>query len=95
MTRRAVVVLALLVGLSIPSGAVADERWSWPLSQHVVGRVFDLPDSPYGAGNRGADLRGQVGDAVRSVAAGQVSFVGTLNHVRIVVVDHGRERSTY
>ncbi|MGZ5366352.1 MAG: peptidoglycan DD-metalloendopeptidase family protein [Aeromicrobium sp.] len=95
MTRRTVVVLALLVGLSTPSGAVADERWSWPLSQHDVGRVFDLPDSPYGTGNRGADLPGQVGDAVRSVAAGQVSFVGTINHVRIVVVAHGRARSTY
>jgi len=79
----------------VPLRAVAAEHWVWPLGSHEVGRRFDLPDNPYGPGNRGVDLRGQAGDVVRSVAAGEVSFVGTIAHVRIVVVNHGRERSTY
>lgn len=95
MTRRSVTVFALFLVFFAPSAAVAGERWLWPLDRHEVGREFDLPDSSYGAGNRGVDLRGQVGDAVRTVAAGEVTFVGSINHVEIVVVDHGRERSTY
>lgn len=88
---------ALLVFLTVfaPSSAVASGQWRWPLEGHSVDRAFDLPDSPYGAGNRGVDLRGVVGETVRSVAPGTVSYVGTINHVRIVVVDHGTERSTY
>lgn len=88
-------VLALFLGVFASPAAVAGERWDWPLDSHEVGREFDLPDSRYGAGNRGVDLRGSVGDAVRAVAAGQVSFVGRINHVGIVVIDHGHERSTY
>lgn len=85
----------MFLTLIVPSSAFAGERWSWPLDSHEVDREFDLPDDRYGAGNRGVDLRGHVGDAVRSVASGRVSFVGTIARVRIVVVDHGRERSTY
>ncbi|MBC7596204.1 MAG: peptidoglycan DD-metalloendopeptidase family protein [Kineosporiaceae bacterium] len=95
MTRSFVAATLIFLTFFAPASAVAGEQWEWPLDGHEVGREFDLPDDPYGAGNRGVDLRGQVGDPVRSVAAGEVSFVGTIAHVRIVVVNHGRERSTY
>lgn len=95
------ILAAILVFLTVllPSAAGASGsssgHWQWPLEGHEVDRAFDLPDSPYGAGNRGVDLRGSAGETVRSVAPGVVSYVGTINHVRIVVVDHGTERSTY
>lgn len=95
MTRKFLAATLVFLSFFVPAGAVADERWVWPLDAHEVAREFDLPDDPYGAGNRGVDLRGQVGDTVRSVAPGEVSFVGTIAHVGIVVVNHGRERSTY
>lgn len=95
MTKQLSALTLVLITVLLPARAVAGERWVWPLDGHDVGRGFDLPDSPYGAGNRGVDLRGHIGDEVRSVAAGVVSFVGTIAHVRIVVVNHGRERSTY
>ena len=91
------ILAAILVYLTVftPSAASGSGGWQWPLEGHEVDRAFDLPDSPYGAGNRGVDLRGSVSEAVRSVAPGVVSYVGTINHVRIVVVNHGTERSTY
>lgn len=95
MKSIATVALLLVLAVLQPNPAVAAERWSWPLSGHEVGRAFDLPANPYGAGNRGVDLAGEIGETVRSVAPGVVSYVGTINHVRIVVVDHGAERSTY
>ncbi|MDQ3155866.1 MAG: peptidoglycan DD-metalloendopeptidase family protein [Actinomycetota bacterium] len=95
MTRKTVVLALVFLTVFVPLRAVAGEHWEWPLDSHEVGREFDLPDDRYGAGNRGVDLRGQTGDEVRSVAAGEVSFVGIIAHVRIVVVNHGRERSTY
>lgn len=95
MTTRFLAVSLLILSLFSPLRAAADEGWQWPLERKDVGRGFDLPDSPYGAGNRGVDLRGAVGDEVRAVAAGQVTFVGTIAHIGVVVVSHGRERSTY
>ena len=86
---------ALILTLLAPTPALANESWEWPMDGQDVGRKFDLPDSPYGAGNRGVDLRGRIGAEVRSVASGRVSFVGTIAHVKVVVVDHGHERSTY
>lgn len=95
MTHKPLIVLIAAILMCGVQPATAAGRWVWPLDHHEVGRPFDPPDNPYGAGNRGVDLRGQVGDVVRSVAAGTVSYVGTINHVRVVVVDHGAERSTY
>jgi len=95
MTRKLMTATLLFLTFLAPLPAAAGGQWVWPLDGHEVGREFDLPDDPYSAGNRGVDLRGQVGEAVRSVAAGEVSFVGTVAHMKIVVVNHGRERSTY
>lgn len=68
----------------------------WPLQPppHVE-RGFDPPTSPWGAGHRGVDLLGRVGQVVHAAEAGRVSFVGRIAGVAIVVVDHGVTRTTY
>jgi murein DD-endopeptidase MepM/ murein hydrolase activator NlpD len=93
--------LVALVAVLLPgSRAVADDqstsRWGWPLSPRpaVVGG-FDLPDTPYAAGNRGIDLAGSVGQPVLAVGAGVVTYAGVLAGRGVVVVSHGALRSTY
>jgi murein DD-endopeptidase MepM/ murein hydrolase activator NlpD len=95
MGRKWWIVLVIAIAFVGVRPAAASQHWVWPLDQHEVGHPFDLSHGPYGAGNRGADLRGHTGDVVRSVAAGTISYVGVIDHVRIVVVDHGAQRSTY
>lgn len=91
-------VLLASVGLT-PAGAAAapaDPVGVWPL-QPVPEVVddFDPPDSPYGAGHRGVDLAGSVGQPVRTALAGTVSFAGSLAGRGVVVVAHGPTRTTY
>ena len=68
----------------------------WPLQpQPEVVRPFDPPDSPFGAGHRGVDLLGHVGQPVLSALPGTVSWAGSLAGRGVVVVDHGATRTTY
>ncbi len=68
----------------------------WPLEPRPqVDRGFDPPADPWGAGHRGVDLHGHVGQAVRVARAGVVRFVGRIAGRGIVVVDHGGTRTTY
>jgi hypothetical protein len=94
-----VVILGLVLdAFAIAASARADDPddWAWPLEpQPEVVDGFDPPDDPYGAGHRGVDLAGRVGQPVLSVADGRVSFVGVIAGRGVVVVDHGAERSTY
>lgn len=74
----------------------APSRGVWPLlPRPEVVRPFDPPASRWGAGHRGADLAGYVGQRVRSSLAGRVSFVGRVAGRGVVVVDHGATRTTY
>ncbi|MCD4524790.1 M23 family metallopeptidase [Nocardioides sp. cx-173] len=92
--------VALSLGLlcGAPSSAAADEepRGSWPLrpTPEVVQR-FDPPETPYGAGHRGVDLAGAVGQPVRSALPGTVRYAGRLAGRGVVVVRHGATRTTY
>lgn len=68
----------------------------WPLSPTPsVVHGFDPPSSPWGAGNRGVDLSGTVGEPVRAALGGTVTFAGPLAGRGVVVVDHGDTRTTY
>ena len=68
----------------------------WPLHpEPEVVSGFDPPASRWGAGHRGVDLRGSVGQPVRAAAPGTVSFAGRLAGRGVVVVTHGRTRTTY
>lgn len=95
LSRITVACLTLLVAMASPASA-AGGVWVWPLNNsQQVGRVFEPPDSVYSAGHRGVDLPGETGDVVSAVAAGQVSYVGSIAGVGVVAVDHGGTRSTY
>jgi murein DD-endopeptidase MepM/ murein hydrolase activator NlpD len=56
----------------------------------VPGGIVDNwrpPSSPYGPGNRGVDLRASVGEPVRSVGNGVVTFAGQVGGRLFVVID--------
>jgi murein DD-endopeptidase MepM/ murein hydrolase activator NlpD len=89
----AVSLLVIVTGAAPAQGG--DGSWAWPVGDHHVSTRFDLPDTDYGAGHRGIDLLGRVGEAVRAVAPGRVTFAGSVAGVGAVTVDHGSERSTY
>ena len=90
------VALSLLVLASVAAPARGgDGSWAWPFEDHHVTGRFDLPDTEYSAGHRGIDLPGRVGEPVRAVAPGHVTFAGSVAGVSVVAVDHGGERSTY
>lgn len=94
LTSASITLLGLLV--ASPAAATDDPSWSWPLAPRPpVTGPFDPPDEVWGAGHRGVDLLGQVGDPVLTVQAGEVSFAGVLAGRGVVVVDHGDLRSTY
>lgn len=94
-------VLAVLVTVAAvappgPASASLDQPWDWPLQpQPEVVHPFVAPLDPYGPGHRGVDLAGVVGQPVLAVAPGRVSFAGSVAGRGIVVVDHGRLRTTY
>ena len=93
------VLLPLLTLTAAPApAAVADTEPTgvWPLvPRPEVVRTFDPPAVEWGSGHRGVDLRGTVGQTVRSALPGRVSYVGRIAGVGIVVVDHGATRTTY
>lgn len=73
-----------------PDGAV------WPLDpQPDVASPFDPPTSRWGPGHRGVDLSGTPGQPVRAARAGTVTYAGRLAGRGVVVVSHGRTRTTY
>lgn len=90
-------VLALLPSLaSADDPATTDPVGVWPLRpEPAVVHDFDPPDSPYGAGHRGVDLAGTVGQTVHTALAGTVSYAAPLAGRGVVVVDHGATRTTY
>ena len=98
MARSVALSFLLLATLAAPARG-GDGSWTWPLddpqNQHSVEGTFDLPDTAYSAGHRGIDLPGRVGEPVRAVAPGRVTFAGSVAGVGVVTVDHGSERSTY
>lgn len=99
-----IAVLALLLMLVSPAGA----GWAaalpegqvphgtWPLSPRpAVVTGFDPPATRWGAGHRGVDLAGHVGQVVRAALPGRVTFASGLAGRGVVVVDHGDTRTTY
>ena len=74
-----------------PSGSAV-----WPLVPvPEVVRGFDPPESRWGAGHRGVDLAAHAEQPVRAALAGTVTFAGRLAGRGVVVVSHGRTRTTY
>jgi murein DD-endopeptidase MepM/ murein hydrolase activator NlpD len=68
----------------------------WPLvPRPEVVKGFSPPSSPWGAGHRGVDLLGHVGQQVRAAEDGTITFAGMIAGRGVVVVDHGATRTTY
>lgn len=70
------------------------ERLAWPLeSVHITSHFGWRVDPVSGRGmrlHRGVDLRGNVGDLVKTIAEGKVTFVGhDVLLGNIVIIDHG------
>jgi murein DD-endopeptidase MepM/ murein hydrolase activator NlpD len=82
---------------TVPTGGgVGSATGVWPLSPTPsVVHGFDPPSTAYGAGHRGVDLAGTVGEPVRAALGGTVTFAGSLAGRGVVVVDHGDTRTTY
>ena len=94
-------IVAVVVSLARPTGAAGAPVAPvpvgvWPLQPPPrVVRAFDPPGSPWGAGHRGVDLAGTLGQVVHSALAGRVTFASRLAGRGVVVVDHGATRTTY
>jgi murein DD-endopeptidase MepM/ murein hydrolase activator NlpD len=100
--RRALWLLGVLAWLTagpiLAAGPAAGAAaWRWPLDPPVaVVAGFAAPAGPFAPGHRGVDLGGQVGDPVRSAAAGVVAFAGRVAGRGVVSVDHpGGLRTSY
>lgn len=85
--RRAACLLlvALAWGAFAPPTAAAGA--GWPVSGAIV-RGFDPPDVAWGAGHRGVDLAGNVGEEVRAPRSGVVSFAAMLAGRPVLVIAH-------
>lgn len=68
----------------------------WPLRPRpTVVAGFDPPATRWGSGHRGVDLAGVPGQVVHAALPGTVTFAAPLAGRGVVVVDHGRTRTTY
>jgi murein DD-endopeptidase MepM/ murein hydrolase activator NlpD len=94
------VIVALLSLLPAPVHAATvpapDRDGAWPLAPRPdVVEGFDPPEQKWGAGHRGVDLLGHVGQPVHTSLGGTVTFAARLAGRGVVVVDHGGVRTTY
>ena len=73
------------VGGALP--ATTPVPYRTPVEGAVL-RLFDAPAQRWSSGHRGVDLAAAVGEAVRSPAAGVVSFSGTVVDRGVVTITH-------
>ena len=98
--RRAVsaatLVVVVLLVVSPVRGEEPDPVGVWPLDPRPeVVATFDPPDDPWGAGHRGVDLAGRIGQPVRTALPGEVVFAGRIAGKPVVSVSHGDTRTSY
>ena len=85
-TVSATPVAAVVAGAA---GRVELARWTWPVGPpHDLGRSFQAPPGPYGAGHRGIDVGARPGSAVRAPADGVVSFAGVVVDRPVLSIQH-------
>lgn len=91
---RIVAWIPLVAALGSPA-AGDPARWHWPVQPPTIVRGFDPPTERWHPGHRGIDLAVRVGDPVRAIGPGIVSFAGSVGGKPVIVVTHGVLRSTY
>ena len=94
--RRIVLISLVSTALGVgPSVASAGVCWRPPVTASVAD-PFREPACRWCPGNRGIEYGTRRGDAVRAVAAGHVTFSGTVAGLGYVVIQHGHGlRATY
>lgn len=97
--RRKFGVLAIAAvvagGIVLPSPTSAANQWGWPMKPARLSSGFDRPAQNWLAGHRGVDLVGRSGDKVFAAGNGVITFAGTLAGKGVVVISHGKLRTTY
>ena len=88
-------VIVLATGLTQPSPAHGAKQWDWPLKPATLSAGFDRPAQNWLPGHRGVDLVGQSGDQVLAAGNGVVTFAGLVAGKGVVVIKHGKLRTTY
>ena len=88
-------VIVLAAGLTQPSPAHGAKQWDWPLKPATLSAGFDRPAQNWLPGHRGVDLVGQSGDQVLAAGNGVVTFAGLVAGKGVVVIKHGKLRTTY
>jgi murein DD-endopeptidase MepM/ murein hydrolase activator NlpD len=90
----ALAALVVVAGVS-PAAGAAGTCYPPPVEAPVA-VAYREPACRYCAGHRGIDFDSRAGDSVRAVAAGEVTFAGSVAGTRYVVVAHADGlRATY
>lgn len=80
---RLLVLWILATSLWSPPEAV----WQWPTTSNPqVVRDFDAPDSPWGPGHRGLDVRAKVGERIVAPTSGRIHFSGDVAGRGVVTI---------
>lgn len=90
MIRSLIALLLVIaaIGAAEPPRAM-NARWAWPLpAPHAIARPYVAPDTPYGRGHRGVDIRAPTGTEVRAPAAGVVHFAGFVVDRPVISIEH-------
>ncbi len=96
MAVAAATTMCLLVLVLVPATVAAQQPCWQPPVDAPVRDPFRPPRCRWCAGNRGIEYATRPGTSVRSVAAGTVSYSGTVAGTRYVVVEHANGwRTTY
>lgn len=82
-------------GTLLPSTANGAKKWDWPMKPARLSSGFDRPVQNWLPGHRGVDLVGRSGDKVLAAGSGVVTFAGSLAGKGVVVISHGKLRTTY
>ena len=87
---------ALLLWFANKSWAQPRPLWEFPLSPPPsITRGFEPPVHNWVPGHRGVDLRARTGQKVFAPTNGQVIYVSELAGRGVVVIKHGKLRTTY
>jgi murein DD-endopeptidase MepM/ murein hydrolase activator NlpD len=63
--------------------------WSWPVGpSHAISRPYVAPETRYGPGHRGIDIRAPAGSMVRAPADGVVRFAGFVVDRPVLSISH-------
>ena len=95
MLRVFTLVIVLAAGLTQPSPVHGAKQWDWPLKPVSLSVGFDRPAQNWLPGHRGVDLVGRRGDQVLAAGNGVVTFAGLVAGKGVVVIKHGKLRTTY